>query len=557
MRTWLSSSRKSSIYYQIVGVISLGLSSELISQFAKITKDDKDKNRETTVYGTTVEYGGSIYVKIDGSELLTPVQTTAYTKPGERVIVLIKNHTATITGNISSPSARNEDIEGANEISAETKKKITEFEILLAYRITTTDLSAVNAVINTLKAKVAKFTEMSAVSADIETLRSKYANLDFVMADDITALNADIEKLRSKIGTFASISSEDLQAMYADIDNLKAYNADFTYVSADRLSAYNAVIKNLNTTYANIDFSNIGKAAMEYFYSNSGLIKDVTVGDQTITGELVGVTISGDLIKGNTVIANKLVIKGTDGLYYKLNTDGMTTEAEQTDENSLNGSIIKAKSITASKISVTDLVAFGATIGGFNITTAAIYSGVKESIDNTTNGIYMDKDGQFVVGDSNSFIKYYKDSSGSYHLEIMADSIEMRASKASVGGEDEPTPQSYSLDQAKEDIEFLKNEIPTVLRIESSRGTVFKNNSIATVLSVVIYHGSERITDSETMKSVFGDSAYLQWKWQRIDENLFGSILSTDSRIGDNGFTFTISPEDVDSKVTFMCELVA
>ena len=63
-----------------------------------------------------------------------------------------------------------------------------------------------------------------------------------------------------------------------------------------------------------------------------------------------------------------MVVKGSDGLYYKLNTDGSTVESEQTEYNSLNGSVITAKSITATKISVDDLVAFGATIGGFNIT---------------------------------------------------------------------------------------------------------------------------------------------------------------------------------------------
>ena len=86
------------------------------------------------------------------------------------------------------------------------------------------------------------------------------------------------------------------------------------------MSATDADIK-----YANIDFTNIGKAAMEYFYSASGLIKDVIVGDQKITGHLIGVTISGDLIEGNTIVAEKLVIRGEDGLYYKLNSNGIET----------------------------------------------------------------------------------------------------------------------------------------------------------------------------------------------------------------------------------------
>ena len=38
-------------------------------------------------------------------------------------------------------------------------------------------------------------------------------------------------------------------------------------------------------------------------------------------------------------------------------------------------------------------------------------------------------------------------------------------------------------------------EAATTLRIDSSRGTVFKNNAVSTVLSAVIYHGSQRITD--------------------------------------------------------------
>lgn len=102
----------------------------------------------------------------------------------------------------------------------------------------------------------------------------------------------------------------------------------------------------------------------------------------------------------------------------------------------------------------------------------------------------------------------------------------------------------------------MSGEDAVTIRIESSRGTVFKNDQVNTVLSVAIYKGSQRITDSETMKSVFGASAYLQWKWQRLDEDTFGVISASDSRFGDNGFTFTLSPEDVDTKVTFMCELI-
>lgn len=407
----------------------MSLSSELISQFVKITNDNNKTKEEKTVYGTIVEYNGTNYVRLDGSDRLTPISTTANTQPGERVTVMIKNHTATVTGNMSSPAARVGDVEGLEDAA----NKIEEFEILIAYRVTTEDLQATNAILDSLKAKTANITNASIANAKIDELKAMYAELSYVQADEMDVINAEIENLHAIFGDFADISTEELEAINADIDNLKSYNATFTYVSASVLHAMKAEIDQLdvdkltaeqaNLMYANIDFSNITKAAMEYFYSASGLIENVTIGDATIAGRLVGVTISGDILEGNTVVADKLVIKGDDGLYYKLNTDGVTTSAEQTDYNSLNGQVIKAKSVTAEKVSVDDLVAFDATIGGFNITSNSIYSEVKDSEGNTTRGIYMDTDGQFNFGDETNFVKYYRDEEGNYKLAISAESI--------------------------------------------------------------------------------------------------------------------------------------
>ena len=95
-----------------------------------------------------------------------------------------------------------------------------------------------------------------------------------------------------------------------------------------------------------------------------------------------------------------------------------------------------------------------------------------------------------------------------------------------------------------------------LLRIDSSRGTVFKNNAISTVLSVIIYHGGTRIETSTQLAAEFGSGAYLQWEWLRIDDDTYGTILSTDARLSDKGFHFTLSPEDVDAKVTFRCNLM-
>ena len=415
----------------------MALSIELISQFAKITNDNKTEKKETTVYGTTVEYNGAIYVQLDGSDLLTPISTTTDMQPGERVTVMIKNHTATVTGNISSPAARTDDVKKIGD-------QISEFEIVIADKVSTSELEAERGRIDNLVSdNVTIKKKLTAAEADIGNLTADNVTIN----EKLTANQASIEELETKkldaeIADITYATIGDLKATNANIHNLEADYGDFVNLTTEKFTATDASIKNLETNklsaesadlkYANIDFSNIGKAAIEQFYAKSGIIADLVLGDGYITGKLVGVTIKGDLIEGNTIVADKLVIKGEDGLYYKLNTNGVTTSAEQTDYNSLNGKIITAKSITAEKVNVDDLVAFDATIGGFNITENALYSGVKESVDNTTRGVYLDNTGQVAFGDESNFLKYYRDTDGTYKLEISAGTIRMSSSNKTV-----------------------------------------------------------------------------------------------------------------------------
>lgn len=85
------------------------LSKDLISQFVKITKDKTKDASETVVYGTVQDSkapNGLNYVKIDGSDLLTPVLATTVVSPDDRVTIMIKNHSAVVTGNLTSPAPR-------------------------------------------------------------------------------------------------------------------------------------------------------------------------------------------------------------------------------------------------------------------------------------------------------------------------------------------------------------------------------------------------------------------------------------------------------------------
>lgn len=420
----------------------MSLSNDLISQFVKITKDDNEKQTETTVYGTIKISDGKQYVQIDGSTLYTPISSTTTAKDGDRVTVMIKDHSAVVTGNMSAPSARQESLD---DVEKDLSNKIDEFGIIVADKVSTDQLDSVKADITELTAKNATITgKLEAAEADIDSLEADNVTIDnkltahegkfdsidatFVTVNgQITAANAKIETLEATDADFRTLESDYATFKTTTTDNFTATNASISSLETNKLDATAASV-----TYANIDFSNIGKAAIEEFFSKSGMISDLVVGEGTVTGKLVGVTIVGDLIEGGTVKADKLVILGEDGLYYKLNTNGSTVETEQTEYNSLNGSHILAQSITASKVNVDDLVAFDATIGGFKVTDNSIYSGVKESVGNTTRGIYLDNDGQVAFGDETNFVKFYKDEEGNYKLAISAESMIFSATNKSV-----------------------------------------------------------------------------------------------------------------------------
>ncbi len=458
------------------------LSTDLVKQFVESTHDETETKEPSRFYGTASVRPDGIYVILDGSTIPTPVSMATDAQTGDRVLVEIVNHQARVIQNINKS---NSDI--------------------VAGRIEHDETGV--------------FKELRVGKEYVDTLIASDITADSIVAD------------RAKI--------EDLEAENVTINNkLTVAEADIKTLETTKLSAEDADIR-----YLNVDFSKIDKAWLQEFYAQSGIIKDLVIGESTVTGHLVGVTISGDLIEGNTVKADKLVIKGEDGLYYKLNIEGGSTVTEQLTkemlQNGLDGNNIIANTITAEKISVDDLIAFDATIGGFNIGSNSIYSGVKDSINNTTRGIYLDTEGQLYFGDDTNYIRYYKAADGKYKLVVSSESVMFG--------------NGISIEKAFEE---LRDEITTLLRIESSRGTVFKNDQVSTVLSVVIYHGTQRITDYETMKSVFGSGAYLQWKWQRLDEESYGIISATDTRFSDNGFKFTLSPEDVNTKVTFMCELI-
>ena len=92
----------------------MALSKDVMSQFAKAMVP-KQESKEATLNATYKKIDGKEYVQLDGSDILTPVTSSVVAETDDRVKVIIKDHAATVIGNITSPSARNKDLNTLKE----------------------------------------------------------------------------------------------------------------------------------------------------------------------------------------------------------------------------------------------------------------------------------------------------------------------------------------------------------------------------------------------------------------------------------------------------------
>ena len=167
------------------------------------------------------------------------------------------------------------------------------------------------------------------------------------------------------------------------------------------------------------------------------------------------------------------------------------------------------------------------------------------------------------VGSTGAFVKEISDAQGATRDALDAAKAELAAAKAKL--EDPETGLDASQEKANDALAAAVGASQTaekaldtaVLRIDSSRGLVFKNSMVSTVLTVTVIRGGEPITNIVDLQAAYGPGAYLEWSWKRLDESDFGVLSSADSRISQGGFMLTVSPADVDTKVVFMCSLNA
>lgn len=440
----------------------MALSKDVMSQFAKAMVP-KQESKEATLNATYKKIDGKEYVQLDGSDILTPVTSSVVAETDDRVKVIIKNHAATVIGNITSPSARNKDLNTLKDTVDENGNTIKRMDTVIQQQQTSINqidtkinqhdvlINQHDTVINQQGDQIVSInntiiSQGNSIEANHNAIIAQGNEIDIMNdtitshGNSITSMNNTIQQHGNKIDQNSNTISQQGNSITEMNSDITILNSGFTIKDGVITGLSKAVVDNLETNnlnahYAQIDFANIKMEAVGKLFSDSGIIKDLIVGDQSITGELVGVTIKGDLIEANSLKADRLVVRGEDGLYYKLNIDSLgqaTVDSDTKYQNGLDGSVIVANSIVAEKIAVDDLVAFGATIGGFNIDTHSLHTHLKDSIDSSASGMFMDDTGQLVFGDGNNFIKYFKDTNNQWKLVIRSNQISMSSSSKTI-----------------------------------------------------------------------------------------------------------------------------
>lgn len=196
----------------------------------------------------------------------------------------------------------------------------------------------------------------------VEELVAEAAKLGYVTADEVKA----------NIGNYGVLTAEEAMLKYATIDYLTVLESKVIgKIDAEELDARTAALGYIKSSQAdlmyadirlaNIDTANVNKEAVGQLFTEIGILQNVTIKEGAVTGELNGVRINGDWIDANTLAADRLILRGENGLVYEINATcsglSLSELADEQYKEALSGTVLVAKSVTAEQINVdTELV---------------------------------------------------------------------------------------------------------------------------------------------------------------------------------------------------------
>lgn len=343
----------------------MSIDRSILSEFIKATNDNKE-TKQTQLYGTVVTQGNSKCVKIDGSEIVTPVRSITDIKDDERVMVSIKDHMATVTGNMTNPSVGNDRVESA-------EGKIDRFDHLFAGNITAENIAAGSITAD----------KILAGSITTDKLMAESIIADKIAANAIESKHIKADTIESNHIKTNVIEAEHIKAGVINAEHITSGTITADKIQSGSITAGSGIIA--DGAIGNAQISKIDAAKIE-----AGIIDTSKV---TIQGSNGHLRLKGNRLQvfnGVGTQAKERVSVGDvngDGTIYGLRVRGADGQTILLDENGVKSEGITDGSITNDKISE------DANIDGAKLNINSVVSKINEDGTETIQGTKIEVDG--------------------------------------------------------------------------------------------------------------------------------------------------------------------
>ena len=329
------------------------LSNEVINKFAKTTSNKKKENNESILYGTVLESDDKIFVKLDGSDILTPATTTTEVKAAERVTVMLKDRTATILGNVSVPSASKDTTDMIETDLKHISAEVANFGLVIADKVSTDELHAELAVIEEALIGKAEIGDLEALKAyikelDVDSIKADIAEIEKAIIDkaeigDLEAISALIEELKVKVAQIdtlvgGNLTMDNIHSLTLTSSKVTVDNAFIKDAMIDRISASKLTSGEVNTNLVNItseDGSMLLKGSIQQFKDSNNRVR-IQIGKDE----------SGDFT---------FILYGEDGVGQIINQNGITASAIE-DGLIVNDMVSDNASISGGKLDIDSVI---------------------------------------------------------------------------------------------------------------------------------------------------------------------------------------------------------
>ena len=383
----------------------MSLSSELASQFAKVTNDTNRNTNGTKLHGTITMLGEVPHVKLDGTEELTPISRTVEVAEGDRVEVMIANHSATVTGNLTDPSIGIMRAGALESSITQTAEQIqlqgSDLEKNLDSKITQT-ATEIRSEVSDLDGR---FSEN--ITTVENSIRNDMTNSLASMSDSLTGISNDLSGLEESTNSSISAINASIESITFNVSNL---DSKITQTAADIRSEVSAEVTDLNATIANTetgirDTINIEVANLDSKITQTAtsIQTDVSAKFKTVDGEIEKFSTFKQTVEGfsfmgtgGTVKINGGDINLTGAISFSDLSDATTKQQEinnisDTANSALNTA--NSASSTASNAQTLANTAISDASNAYDVATSA--KGVAKNI---ANGKYLN--GTFIDGKS-------------------------------------------------------------------------------------------------------------------------------------------------------------